>query len=97
MRVKRHTHPLSLKMPALLIRMVTPPNVSKAVLITAAPSVTDDVFATAFPPAFRADQKHMCPEQQVRRTLYDLIHDFLCSIRADIVHDDVGSPFRKQV
>lgn len=44
-------HPLSLKIPALLIRMVTVPNASMAVLMTAAPSETEEVFTTAFPPA----------------------------------------------
>lgn len=44
-------HPLSLKMPALLIRIVTVPNASIAVLMTAAPFETDEVFTTAFPPA----------------------------------------------
>lgn len=43
-------YPLSLRIPALLMRIVIPPNASKADLITAAPSVTDDVFTTAFPP-----------------------------------------------
>jgi len=42
-------------MPALLMRMVIPPKVSRAVLMTAAPSVTEDVFATAFPPAVGVD------------------------------------------
>lgn len=45
------TDPLSLRIPALLIRMVTVPKVSTAVLMTDAPSVTDDVLATALPPA----------------------------------------------
>lgn len=44
-------HPLSLKIPALLIRMVTVPNASMAVLMTAEPSETEEVFTTAFPPA----------------------------------------------
>ena len=43
-------YPLSRRIPALLMRMVTVPNASTAVLITAAPSVTDPMFATAFPP-----------------------------------------------
>jgi len=33
------------------MRIVTPPKESTAVLMTAAPSVTDDEFTTAFPPA----------------------------------------------
>ena len=45
------THPLSLRIPALLMRMVTVPKASVAVLMTAAPSETDDVFTTALPPA----------------------------------------------
>ena len=44
-------HPLSLKIPALLIRIETVPNASMAVLMTAAPSETEEVFTTAFPPA----------------------------------------------
>lgn len=47
------THPLSRRIPALFMRMVTPPNASRAVLITAAPSVTDEVFVTALPPAVK--------------------------------------------
>ena len=45
------THPLSLRMPALLMRIVTVPKASTADLITAAPSDTDEVLATALPPA----------------------------------------------
>ncbi len=44
-------HPLSLRMPALLIRTVTVPKASTADLITAAPSDTDEVLVTALPPA----------------------------------------------
>ena len=33
------------------MRIVTPPKASTAVLMTAAPSVTEDEFITAFPPA----------------------------------------------
>lgn len=42
-------NPLSLKIPALLMRMVTLPKVSRAVLITAGPSVTEELFTTALP------------------------------------------------
>ena len=46
----KYTHPLSRKIPALFIRIVTAPKLSTAVLMTAAPSETDEVFTTAFPP-----------------------------------------------
>ena len=42
---------LSRRIPALLMSMVMLPNVSMAVLITAAPSATDEVLTTALPPA----------------------------------------------
>jgi hypothetical protein len=42
-------NPLSRRIPALLIRMVTPPKVSSAVLITVGPSVTEELFTTALP------------------------------------------------
>jgi hypothetical protein len=43
------TNPLSRKIPALLMRIVTPPKVSNAVLITIGPSVTEELFTTALP------------------------------------------------
>jgi hypothetical protein len=42
-------NPLSRRIPALLINMVTPPKASSAVLITAGPSVADELFTTALP------------------------------------------------
>ena len=42
------------------MRIVTAPNDSRAVCITAAPSVTDEVFATAFPPAAQCDYIKLC-------------------------------------
>jgi hypothetical protein len=53
--VRKVAHPLSFKIPALLIRIVTVPNASTAVLMTAAPSETEEVFTTAFPPARNQD------------------------------------------
>jgi len=50
------SYPLSLRIPALLIRIVIPPNASKADFMTAAPSVTDEVFTTAFPPTIHRKQ-----------------------------------------
>ena len=49
------THPLSRNIPALFTRMVTPPKAWMALCITAAPSVTEDVFTTALPPAGNDD------------------------------------------
>lgn len=46
---ERLPDPLSRRIPALLISMVTPPKASSAVLITAGPSVTDELFTTALP------------------------------------------------
>ena len=45
-----------LSMPALLINIVTVPKLSTAVLMTEAPSATEDEFATAFPPAKYVDE-----------------------------------------
>lgn len=49
--VALEAYPLSLRIPALLIRIVTVPKASTADLITAAPSATDEVLVTALPPA----------------------------------------------
>src|SRR6266446_9044985 len=54
-------YPLSLRIPALLIRIVTVPNESMAVLMTAAPSETEDMFTTAFPPAIEECIQHLNP------------------------------------
>ena len=47
------TYPLSRRIPALLMRIVTFPKASMAVLMTASPSVTEELFTTALPPASR--------------------------------------------
>lgn len=94
-------YPLSLRIPALLTRMVIPPNASKADLITAAPSVTDEVFTTAFPPATRSKpwQRVSSPSRTVRasrhhekRTLRDLVHNLLCRGGVEIIHHNIRSP-----
>jgi hypothetical protein len=40
-------------MPALLIRMLTVPNASSALWMTAAPSVAEEALTTALPPAIQ--------------------------------------------
>jgi hypothetical protein len=95
------SYPLSLKIPALLIRIVIPPKASKADLMTAGPSVTDEVFATAFPPAINSSRgvASVCRPLTVSslrrskpRTLCNLVHHLLCRGGIEIIHDDVRSP-----
>jgi hypothetical protein len=66
-----NAHPLSLNIPALLMRIVTPPKESTAVLMTAAPSVTEDELITAFPPA-KFDVTHMSHQAIDRTNTTDL-------------------------
>lgn len=70
------TYPLSLRIPALLIRIVTVPKTSTAVLMTATPSATDEVFATALPPASIRHISALNTVQHSKHTLCDLI-DYL--------------------
>lgn len=81
------------RIPALLMRIVTPPNASNAVLMTASPSATEEVFATALPPATRKIVRQ-ANEQTTRvregRTFRDLGNNFFCGVFADIINDDIG-------
>ena len=99
------SYPLSLRIPALLIRIVIPPNASKADLMTAAPSVTDDVFTTALPPTNHHKQQQQIssphpiasrPALRNQRTLGDLVHDLLRSSGIEVIHDNICSPRSKQ-
>lgn len=96
-----YLYPLSLRIPALLTRIVIPPNASKADLITAAPSVTDDVFTTAFPPTIHhKSQLHVSLPVQVgstselrkQLTLRDLVHNLLRGSRIEVIYDYICSP-----
>jgi len=70
--------------------MVTPPKASNAVLITACPSVTEELFTTALPtpPAsVLAVRCGACAEcERKMRTRVDLIDDLLRSLFIIIVH-----------
>ena len=81
------THPLSLRIPALLMRIVTVPKASTALLITAAPSVTE-VLTTAFPP-LKCHQLLTGGKQNIL-TLLDFIDNLLCSNSIEIVDYDVS-------
>ena len=88
-------YPLSRRIPALLMRMVTVPKASTAVLITAAPSVTDPMFATAFPPpTLPVNPPHVSATEL--RTSLNLIHDGLRRIGIEVVYDDVRAARAKQ-
>ena len=99
------SYPLSLRIPALLIRIVIPPNASKADLMTAAPSVTDEVFTTALPPTIHHKQQRqvsspqpIASNQALRnsRTPGDFVHDLLGGSGIEVVHDNICSPRSKQ-
>lgn len=89
---KAETHPLSLRIPALLIRMVTVPKASVAVLMIAAPSETDDVFTTAFPPAKNECIQHLPADLFTKKyTFRDLVYNLLCSGAVKVIHDDIST------
>jgi len=69
--------------------MVIPPKVSRAVLITAAPSATDELFATALPPALRNMSHRDSWFKKLSRTFGDLRNDLVCSFFTNIVHYDI--------
>lgn len=83
-------------MPALLMRIVTPPKASTAVLITAAPSVTDDVLATAFPPAKTRSITGNPQASERKKTFDNLINNFLRRCCVEVVHDNVGTTGSKE-
>jgi hypothetical protein len=78
------------------MRIVTPPNASRAVFITEAPSVTEELFTTALPTP-PGDSRlvrsgHLEePKQasQKMRTGVDLVNDFLRRLFVEIVYYDV--------
>lgn len=84
-----------LRMPALLIKICTPPKTSNAVWMTAAPSVTEALFTAAFPPA-----KHLvvnlCRHYlgDVLYTLSDLINYFLSRFLVEIIDHDIRASRR---
>jgi hypothetical protein len=74
--------------------MVTVPKASVAVLMTAAPSETDDVFTTALPPAEQECIQHLSAHLFTKkRTFRDLVYNLLCSGAVEIIHNDI-SPSR---
>ena len=85
-----------LRIPALLIKMCTPPKTSSAVWITAAPSVTEALFTAAFPPAKRP-VVNLCTDilfGDVLYTLSDLIDYFLSRFFIEIIDHDVRASRR---
>lgn len=92
----KRPYPLSRRIPALLMRIVTVPKLSTAVLITAAPSVTEDVFTTALPPARRFHKRLVSRVQwqveiPAKLTSSDLVNDLLSSLSVEVVHDDISA------
>ena len=90
------TLPAYLKIPALLIRIVIPPNASSAVWMTAAPSVTEDVFAAALPPAKTGYESTFTIMDHIRLTFFNLINNLLGILLANIVHNHIRSSRRKR-
>ena len=79
------------------MRMVTPPKVSSAVLITADPSVTEELFTTALPTPptlFLGCQnvgvvRSTSRKGQSTRTCVDLIDNLLRRLFVEIVYYDI--------
>jgi hypothetical protein len=71
-----------------------PPNASRAVWITAAPSATEDELTTALPPACRScgQRKHSPSYTTGSHTFRDLIYDLLRCFLANIVDDNIRAP-----
>lgn len=80
--------------PALLMRIVMPPNASRAVWMTAAPSATEEELTTALPPASRiyGQSKHRPTCKIGSRTFRDLVYNLLRCLLADIVDDNIRTP-----
>lgn len=74
------------------MRMVTVPNASIAVWITAAPSVTEELLTTAFPPATLSLSQMGDPVTQSQLTFSNFVDNPLCSSFVEVVNDDVGAP-----
>ena len=80
------------------MRMVTRPNELIAVCMTAAPSVTDEVSATALPPAGHV-RRIISPGEQNRRltpTLLDLFDHLLSRLSIEVIHDHVSTTRGKE-
>ena len=76
--------------PALLMRMVTLPNASSAVLTTASPSVTEELFTTALPPAaFTLQYLVGSVLGSDTRALSDLIHNLLRGLLIKVVYNNI--------
>lgn len=79
------------------MRMVTPPKVSRAVLITAGPSVTEELFTMALPTpptSFPGCQNAMAVQstsrrRQSTRTCINLIDNLLRRLFVEIIHYDI--------
>ena len=92
-------HPLSLKIPALLIRIVTVPNASMAVLMTAAPSETEELFTTAFPPAEKIQIQRASGKivnMHNGQTFDNLIDNFLGGGSVEVIHHHISPSRREQ-
>lgn len=73
--------------------MVTFPKASSALWMTAAPSVTLDVFATARPPALVVRQRFSCIiiKSECPRTFLDSVNNGVGSLFVKVIDYDVGA------
>jgi len=90
-------YPLSRNIPALFIRIVTVPKLSTAVLIIAAPSDTDEVFAMALPPAESNEIGIGQHREGKIRTPGNLINYLLRSGSIEVIDNDVCTSGHKKV
>ena len=69
-----------------------------AVLMTAAPSATEEVFTTAFPPAKKSTIQRGSENANMHngQTFDNLINNFLCSGSIEVIHHHISPPRREQ-
>ena len=96
MHALRTTYPLSRKIPALLTSTLIPPKASIALCITAAPSVTEDVFMMAFPPADNERRSDVRNADRELRTSFDFVDYALGCFSVKVVYDNIGTAGGKQ-
>ena len=83
-------------MPALLMRIVTRPNELIAVCMTAAPSVADEVFATALPPAKHPSYYAHRLDPPTETTLLDLFDHLLSRLCIEVIHNYISTTRGKE-
>lgn len=84
-------------MPALLMRIVTRPKELIAVCMTAAPSVADEVFAIALPPAGHTSYYQSGDRiHRPRRTSLDLFDNPLSRLGIEVVHNHISTTRGKE-